>query len=168
MKALLRRLLDETEFLSPYGPRTLSRMYKDTPYTFDAHGQRITVTYRPADSDSGMFGGNSNWQGPTWFPISFLLIESLYKFHAYYSDDFLVEYPTGSGRLYSIREVAEELSQRMASIWMRDRHGRRAVFGRFEKLQNDPEFRDYLWFSEYLMATPEPVWVLPIKAGPAL
>lgn len=149
MKALLRRLLDETEFLSGNGPRTLSRVYKDRPYTFDSYGQQITVTYRPADSDSGMFGGNSNWRGPVWFPVSYLLIESLYKFHAYFSDDFKVECPTGSGHFMTIRDVAEELSQRIANIWLRDRSGRRAVFGRFEKHQTDPHFRDYLWFSEY-------------------
>ena len=149
MKALLRRLLDETEFLSEHGPRSLSRVYRDAPYTFDSYGQRITVQYRPADSDSGMFGGNSNWRGPVWFPVSYLLIESLYKFHAYYSDDFLVECPTGSGTMLTIREVAEELSRRMANIWLADANGRRAVFGRFEKHQTDPHFRDYLWFSEY-------------------
>jgi len=149
MKALLRRLLDESEFLSRYGPRTLSRVYKDKPYTFDAPGQKITVTYRPAESDSGMFGGNSNWRGPIWFPVSYLLIESLYKFHSYYSDDFRVEYPTGSGQFSSIREVAEKLSHRLVTIWLRDQDGRRPIFGRFEKLQSDPEFRDYLWFSEY-------------------
>lgn len=149
MKSLLRRLLDETEFLSDYGPRTLSRVYRDRPFVFDCCGTPLGVTYRPAESDSGMFGGNSNWRGPIWFPVGFLLIESLQRFHHYYGDDFRVECPTGSGRFLSLDEVAQELSRRLARIFLRDGEGRRAVFGAAEKLQSDPHFRDYLTFNEY-------------------
>ena len=148
MKAL-RRLLDETEFLSPYGPRTLSREYRENPFVFNWEGGSVSVAYRPADSDSGLFGGNSNWRGPIWFPVSFLIIESLQKFHHYYGDDFKVECPTGSGRYATIHEVAEELSRRLSRIFMRDGQGRRAVFGAVEKLQSDPHFRDCLFFGEY-------------------
>ncbi|MBY0522490.1 MAG: hypothetical protein K2R98_03795 [Gemmataceae bacterium] len=150
MKALLRRLLDETEFLSTYGPRTLSRVYRDRPYVFDCCGQMLTVAYRPAESDSDMFGGNSNWRGPIWLPVSYLLIESLQRFHHYYGDDFKVECPTGSGRFLTIHEVAEELSRRLTHLFLRDADGWRPIFGPDAKLQTDPNFRDYLFFPEYM------------------
>ncbi len=149
LKSLLRRLLDETEFLSTLGPRTMSRVYADRPYVFDCCGQNLSVTYRPAESDSGLFGGNSNWRGPIWMPVSYLLIESLQRFHYYYGDDFKVECPTGSGQFVTILEAAEELTRRLTRIFLRDARGRRPVFGAEEKLQTDPHFRDYLFFPEY-------------------
>jgi hypothetical protein len=149
MKRLLARMLDETEFLSDYGVRALSKYHEQHPYVFDCVGHELTVKYLPAESDSGLFGGNSNWRGPIWFPVNYLLIESLQKFHHYYGDDFKVEYPTGSGKLVTIEQVAEELSRRLTQIFLRDGQGRRPVFGDHPKLQNDPHFRDYLLFYEY-------------------
>ena len=149
MKRLLRRMLDETEFLSDFGVRALSRHHSDNPYTFDAMGQPFTVTYQPAESDSGLFGGNSNWRGPIWMPVNYLLIESARKFHDYYGDDFKVECPTGSGQFMTIDEVADELSRRLARLFLRDAHGRRPILGANPKIQSDPHFRDYLQFFEY-------------------
>jgi hypothetical protein len=149
MKKLLQRMLDETEFLSDYGVRAVSKVHQDQPYTFWTDGTSHSVSYQPAESNSGLFGGNSNWRGPIWFPVNYLLIESLQKFHHYYGDDFKVECPTGSGRFLSINEVADELSKRLTRIFVRDEHGCRAVFGDNDKLQNDPHFRDYLLFHEY-------------------
>jgi hypothetical protein len=149
MKMLLKRMLDETEFLSDYGIRAVSKHHEANPYVFDCVGQRLSVKYLPAESDSGLFGGNSNWRGPIWFPVSYLLVESLQKFHHYYGDAFKVECPTGSGRFMTIEQVAEELSRRMTRIFLRDEQGRRAVFGEHPKLQNDPHFKDHLLFYEY-------------------
>jgi hypothetical protein len=149
MKALLKRMLDETEFLSPYGIRALSRIYKDRPYVFNCKNSSFTVQYQPAESDSGMFGGNSNWRGPIWMPVNFLIIESLQRFHHYYGDDFKVECPTGSGRYTTILGVSEELTRRLLRLFTRDAQGRRPVLGDNPLLQNDPQFRDYLLFHEY-------------------
>ncbi|GAA4415561.1 glucosidase [Nibrella viscosa] len=149
MKKLLKRMLDETEFLSAYGIRALSRYHHDHPYEFWANGNKFTVTYQPGESDSGLFGGNSNWRGPIWFPVNYLLIESLQRFHHYYGDDFKVEYPTGSGQYATLNEIAQALANRLAGIFLTSEDGRRPVFGHNEKLQNDPHFRDYLWFYEY-------------------
>ena len=149
MKKLLRRMLDPSEFLSEYGVRALSRYHLAHPYTFDCLGQMVTVGYQPGESESGLFGGNSNWRGPIWFPVNFLIIESLQKFHHYYGDDFKIECPTGSGRYVTINDVAQQLSARLAQLFLRDEHGRRAVFGENDKLQRDPHFRDYLLFHEY-------------------
>jgi hypothetical protein len=149
MKCLLRRMLDETEFLSDHGVRALSRYHAEHPYTFWADGQPLTVAYVPGDSDSGIFGGNSNWRGPVWFPVNFLIIESLQKFHHYYTDDFKIECPTGSKRLLSLAEVAQELTNRLIRLFLRDGEGRRPVFGSNTKMQTDPHFRDYLLFHEY-------------------
>jgi hypothetical protein len=149
MKSLLKRMLDETEFLSDYGVRSLSRFHKDHPYIFDIGGMEFKVTYLPAESDSGMFGGNSNWRGPIWFPINYLIIESLQKFHHYYGDDFKIECPTGSGNFVTILDVANELSRRLTRIFLKDENGRRPVFGYNEKIQTDPHFRDYILFHEY-------------------
>ncbi|MEM7023596.1 MAG: glucosidase, partial [Pseudomonadota bacterium] len=129
MKALLRRMLDETEFLSDYGVRALSKYHKEHPYVFDYAGHRLQVDYTPAESQSGMFGGNSNWRGPIWFPVNFLLIESLQKFHHYYGNDFKVECPTGSGQYLTIDEIADELGRRLSRIFLRDGKGRRPAFG---------------------------------------
>jgi hypothetical protein len=150
MKKLLQRMLDETEFLSDFGVRALSRHHERSPYVFDLmNGQTASVGYRPAESDTGLFGGNSNWRGPIWFPVNYLIIESLQKFHHYYGDDFRVECPTGSGRFMSIREVADELSRRLARIFLKDADGKRPVFAHHPLLQNDPHFRDHVLFYEY-------------------
>jgi hypothetical protein len=149
MKRVLRRMLDEQEFLSPYGVRALSRYHAERPYVFDAGGQRYTVEYQPAESNSGLFGGNSNWRGPVWFPVNFLIIESLQHFHHYYGDDFKVECPSGSGRYLTLMEIADELSRRLISIFVRDEKGQRPVFGNHELFRRDPHWRDYVLFYEY-------------------
>jgi hypothetical protein len=149
MKMLLRRMLDEDEFLSDYGVRSLSRHHHDDPYAFWVDGRRLDVRYEPGESQSGLFGGNSNWRGPIWFPVNYLIIESLQRFHHYYGDDFKVECPTGSGVHLTLLEVATELSRRLMALFLRDANGRRPVFGRQQKLQNDPHFRDYVLFHEY-------------------
>jgi hypothetical protein len=149
MKALLRRMLDETEFLSPHGLRALSRHHLDHPYVYNAGGMDFSVRYQPGESDSGLFGGNSNWRGPVWMPVNFLLIESLRKFHSYYGDDFQVECPTGSGHFMTIAQVADELSRRLSNLLLRDETGRRPVLAYHEKLQTDPHFRDHVLFHEY-------------------
>jgi hypothetical protein len=149
MKRLLRRMLDETEFLSEFGVRSLSRAHRDQPYVFDCCGHWLTVAYRPAESDSDLFGGNSNWRGPIWFPVNYLIVEALLKFHAYYGDEFKVECPTGSGTYLSLREVADELARRLTRLFLRDERGRRPAFGDVDKFQTDPHFRDYLLFHEY-------------------
>ena len=130
MKKLLRRMLDETEFLSDYGVRALSRYHREHPYTLEWNGQRFSVEYQPGESTSGLFGGNSNWRGPIWMPVNYLIIESLQKFHHYYGDDFKVECPTGSGRYHTIDEVASELATRLTRIFLREDDGERPVFGR--------------------------------------
>ena len=149
MKRLLARMLDETEFLSGHGVRSLSRAHRDAPYRFDCGGHALEVAYQPAESSSGLFGGNSNWRGPVWFPLNFLLVESLLRFHTYYGDDFTVECPTGSGNFLTLPVVARELATRLARIFLRDGAGRRAAFGNLEPFQTDPHFRDYLLFHEY-------------------
>jgi hypothetical protein len=149
MKKLLRRMLDESEFLSDYGIRALSRYHRDHPYTLDWNGQRFSVDYQPGESTSGLFGGNSNWRGPIWMPVNYLIIESLQKFHHYYGDDFKVECPAGSGRYHTIDEVANELASRLTRIFLRDETGERPVFGENRRLQDDPHFRDHVLFHEY-------------------
>ena len=149
MKKLLKRMLDESEFLSPYGVRGLSKVYRDHPYTFGVNSHTLTVNYVPGDSDTGMFGGNSNWRGPVWFPVNYLIIESLQKFHYYYGDDFLVEYPTGSGKMVTLCDVSVELTRRLTRLFLRGTDGRRPCFGANEKMQTDPYFRDHLLFHEY-------------------
>jgi hypothetical protein len=148
MKRTLRRMLDETEFLSPYGVRALSRYHAERPYLFEAGGRRYTVEYWPAESYSGLFGGNSNWRGPIWFPVNYLLVESLQQFHHYYGNDFKVECPTGSGQYLTLNEIADELSQRLIRIFLHN-DGRRAVFGDHELFQRDEHWRDYIPFYEY-------------------
>jgi hypothetical protein len=149
MKCVLKRMLDETEYLSPYGIRSMSRWHRDHPYVYRFDGARSEVSYQPAESTSGMFGGNSNWRGPIWFPVNYLLIESLQQFHWYYSDDFKVECPTGSGTYLTLAEVADEISRRLIRIFTRGADGRRPVLGDSELLQNDPHFRDYVPIFEY-------------------
>jgi hypothetical protein len=149
MKRLLQRMLDESEFLSNYGVRALSRAHADQPYVFPVHGMDLSVRYQPAESDSGLFGGNSNWRGPIWFPVNFLIIESLQKFHHYYGDDFKVECPTGSKQLVSLNDVANELAMRLSNIFLKDSNGERPVYNHHPRLQHDPLFRDYTLFYEY-------------------
>lgn len=149
LKKLLNRMLDETEFLSDYGVRALSKHHEENPYILRAGGATFSVKYIPAESDTGLFGGNSNWRGPVWFPVNFLIIESLQRFHHYFGDEFKIEYPSGSGKMITIQETAEELSKRLSSIFLKDKNGKRAVYGNCEKLQNDPHFRDYILFYEY-------------------
>ena len=149
MKKLLKRMLDESEFLSQYGVRALSRHHRGHPYTLEWSGRRFSVEYQPGESTSGLFGGNSNWRGPIWMPVNYLIIESLQKFHHYYGDDFRVECPTGSGRHHTIGEVASELATRLTTIFLRNADGERPVFGDQRRLQDDPYFRDYVLFHEY-------------------
>jgi hypothetical protein len=149
MKALLRRMLDETAFLSPHGIRSVSREHLARPFELDLDGQHFSVGYVPGDSNSRAFGGNSNWRGPVWMPVNVMLVEALYGFHRYYGDDFQVEYPTGSGTTLSLREIADELSARLTRLFLRGADGRRPVFGDSTRLQDDPHFRDHVLFYEY-------------------
>ena len=149
MKCLLRRMLDESEFLSDYGIRAVSRVHEQHPYVFHCNGADLSVRYLPAESDSALFGGNSNWRGPIWFPVNYLLIESLQKFHHYYGDDFKIECPVGSGKFLTLEKVAAELSRRLTNLFLRGATGDRAVFGAVEKMQRSPHFRDYVLFYEY-------------------
>ncbi len=149
MKLLLRRMLDPNEFLSDFGIRSISKVYEAAPFAYHLNGEEFTVKYVPGESDSDMFGGNSNWRGPIWMPINFLLIEALYSFHDYYTDEFRVEYPTGSGEFHSLAGIAQALSQRLQNIFLRDDAGERPVFGGHPKLNQDPHFRDYILFHEY-------------------
>ena len=149
LRRILQRMLDETEFLSPYGIRSVSQRHRLEPYTLQCDGMSYQVKYEPAESSTGLFGGNSNWRGPIWFPCNFLLIESLQKFHHYLGDDFKVEFPTGSGQQLTLSEVATELSRRLTRMFLRDASGRRPIFGGQDKLQKDPHFRDLILFHEY-------------------
>jgi hypothetical protein len=149
MKRLLRRMLDESEFLSRYGVRSVSRAHTDDPYHYRACGMDLTVRYQPGESDTALFGGNSNWRGPVWFPVNFLIIESLQKFHHYYGDDFKVECPSGSGTFLTLDEVANELAARLTRIFLRDSAGRRACHGDHPRMQHDQYFRDHILFYEY-------------------
>ncbi len=149
MKALLRRLLDETEFLSDFGVRALSKIHESAPYRFEAGGTIHEVPYWPAESRNGLFGGNSNWRGPIWMPVNFLIIESLQKFHHYYGDDFKIECPTGSGQFMTINEVADELSRRLTRVFLKGADGQRPVLKYHPKLAADPHFKDHVLFHEY-------------------
>jgi len=149
MKCLLRRMLDETEFLGEYGVRALSKVHEREPYRFDAGGATHEVPYWPAESRNGLFGGNSNWRGPIWMPVNYLLIESLQKFHYYYGDDFKVECPTGSGRLLTINQIADELGRRLGRLFLKDADGQRPVLKYHSKLATDPHFKDHVLFHEY-------------------
>jgi hypothetical protein len=149
LRRVLARMLDENEFLGPYGIRSLSKFHERHPYVFHAHGQEYRVDYLPAESNTGMFGGNSNWRGPVWMPVNALIIRALQSFYLYYGDNFKVECPTGSGRLMNLFEVSREISDRLTRIFTRDASGRRAVYGGAEKFQNDPHWRDHILFYEY-------------------
>jgi hypothetical protein len=149
LRRILRVMLDETEFLSDHGVRSVSAFHRDRPFELPVDGMVHRVRYEPAESSSGLFGGNSNWRGPIWFPTNYLLVESLRKFHRYVGDDFRVELPAGSGRMATLSEVADELSRRLCRIFLRDEAGRRPCFGGTKLLQEDPAFRDHLLFHEY-------------------
>ena len=141
-------MLDEREFLSPYGIRSLSRAHDDCPYTIAFDGREYQVHYEPAESTSSLFGGNSNRRGPVWFPVNFLLVESLQKFHHYLGDNYKLECPTGSGRMLTLWEIAAELSRRLTRIFLRDKNGRRPVHGENAIYRDDPNWRDLVLFYE--------------------
>jgi len=149
LRRILSRMLDEDEFLSPYGIRALSRYHADHPYSFWVQGQEYRVNYLPAESDTGMFGGNSNWRGPIWMPVNVLLIRALLQYYLYYGENFTIDLPTGSGNRMNLFEVAREIANRLTGIFLRDQAGRRPVFGGAEKFQRDPCWRDHLLFYEY-------------------
>jgi hypothetical protein len=149
LRRVLAKMLDENEFLGPYGLRSLSRYHADRPYVIHAGGQEYRVGYLPAESDTGMFGGNSNWRGPVWVPVNGLIVRALLQYYTYYGNDFTVECPTGSGRRMNLYQVAEEISRRLTGIFLRDGRGRRPVYGGVEKFQSDPHWRDLLLFYEY-------------------
>jgi hypothetical protein len=146
---LLERLLDKNEFLSDYGVRALSRYHLEHPYVFETEGLRAEVKYVPAESDSDIFGGNSNWRGPVWMPINYLIVESMRKFERFFGQDFRVECPVGSGQMLSLKEISDDLRRRLINIFRRNDDGRRPVFGNNEKIQRDPHFKDYILFHEY-------------------
>ena len=149
MKCLLRYALDETEFLSDHGIRSVSKVHEANPFVFEWAGGSASVAYTPAESDSYMFGGNSNWRGPVWFPINYLIVESLREFHQYYGDDFRIECPVGSGTMITLKDASDELARRLTRIFLADANGRRPVFAQYPKMQDDPHFRDHLLFYEY-------------------
>ncbi len=146
---VLEKMLDENEFLSEYGIRSISKYHGDHPYTFHVDGKPHAINYQPAESESGMFGGNSNWRGPIWFPMNYLIIESLQKFYHYYGDDLKVECPTGSGQKLTLWEISTELSKRLIRLFMRNSNGERPIYGRIERFQEDPHWRDHVLFYEY-------------------
>jgi hypothetical protein len=149
LRLLLQKMLDETEFFSDYGIRSVSKYHQKHPYTFDVNDEIYEVAYEPAESPSKMFGGNSNWRGPIWFPINYLLIEALQKFDFYYDGKLEVECPTGSGNMVTLWEVASELERRLISIFVRNQNGDRPLYGDFNKFPNDPHWQDLLTFNEY-------------------
>jgi len=149
LRRVLTKMLDEDEFLSPYGIRSLSKFHEKHPFIFNIGGQEYRVDYLPAESNTGMFGGNSNWRGPIWMPVNVLIIRALQIFYLYYGDNFKVEFPTGSGNMMNLFEVSKEISNRLTRIFTRDKQGRRPVYGGSEKFQSDPHWRDYILFYEY-------------------
>jgi hypothetical protein len=149
LKRTLKRMLDETEFLSDYGVRSLSKYHKDHPYVLQMDGITYSVQYLPGESESGMFGGNSNWRGPVWFPVNYLIIESLVKYYEYYGDEMSVEYPTGSGKLMNLKQVAEELMSRLLRIFQLNENGERPLYGGDAKFNHDPHFKNNILFYEY-------------------
>jgi hypothetical protein len=149
LKRILRRLLDEAEFLSPFGIRSLSRHYHDHPYEISVGGGTYRVGYEPAESQTNMFGGNSNWRGPVWFPMNLLIIEALQRLDYYYGDTMTAEFPTGSGKQLRLGKIASQLSQRLSSLFLPDKEGRRPVYGDVSLFQTDPNFQPYILFYEY-------------------
>jgi hypothetical protein len=148
-KRLLGYLLDENEFLSPHGIRSLSAAYRDQPFVFEMGGQKNEVAYVPGESDTYMFGGNSNWRGPVWFPLNYLIIESLRVYHQFYGDTFTVECPTGSGNMLTLQQVADEIERRLISLFLPNEQGIRPCHGEDPRYQNDEHWKDLVLFYEY-------------------
>jgi hypothetical protein len=149
LERVLRYVFDESEFLSPHGVRALSRVYRERPYTFSVAGREYRVAYEPGESTTGTFGGNSNWRGPVWFPVNYLLIEALERYHHYYRHEIIVEFPTGSGRRMTLDKVALELARRLTSLFLPDDAGRRPCHGGEERYARDPHWKDLVLFHEY-------------------
>jgi len=149
LRRILSKMLDENEFLSPYGIRALSKYHEQHPFVFHADGQEYRVDYLPAESNSGMFGGNSNWRGPIWMPVNVMLMRALLNYYGFYGDSFKIECPTGSGKVMNLFEVANEIADRLSRIFLRDEHGQRPVYGGTEKFQTDPHWKDLVLFYEY-------------------
>jgi hypothetical protein len=149
LRRVLHRMLDPNEFLSDYGIRSISKAYEGKPFVFQFAGGQSSVEYLPAESNNGMFGGNSNWRGPIWMPVNALILRALYQFYQFYGDDFKIECPTGSGTMMTLFEVATEINRRLTNIFLRDKNGKRAVYGGTERFQNDPYWKDLILFHEY-------------------
>ena len=149
LRRILSKMLDENEFLGPHGIRALSKFHEKNPYVFYVHGEKYSVDYLPAESDSGMFGGNSNWRGPVWMPVNVMILRALLNYYLYYGDNFKVECPTGSGKMMNLFEVSKEIAERLSSTFLRNEEGKRPVYGGSEKFQNDPHWRDLILFFEY-------------------
>jgi hypothetical protein len=149
LRRILTKMLDENEFLSPYGIRSLSKFHEQHPFVFHVHGQEYRVGYLPAESNTGMFGGNSNWRGPIWMPVNTMIIRALLNFYLYYGDNFKIECPTGSGKFMNLFEVSKEIADRLSRIFLRDEQGKRPVYGGTEKFQTDPHWRHHILFYEY-------------------
>jgi hypothetical protein len=149
LRRILTRMLDENEFLGPYGIRSLSKAYGVHPYSVTLAGQTLGIEYAPAESTTGAFGGNSNWRGPVWFPINILILRALLNYYAYFGDNFKIECPTGSGKLMNLFEVSQEIAKRLIKTFLRDENGKRPVYGGTEKFQTDPNWRDNILFYEY-------------------
>jgi hypothetical protein len=149
LRRILTKMLDENEFLSPYGIRSISRFHEQNPYIFNVQGQEYRVDYLPGESNTGMFGGNSNWRGPIWMPVNAVIIRALLQYYLYYGDNFKIECPTGSGKMMNLFEVSKEISDRLTRIFLRNEQGKRPVYGGSEKFQSDPHWRDNLLFYEY-------------------
>jgi hypothetical protein len=149
LRRILTKMLDENEFLSPYGIRSISKFHEQHPYVFHVKGAEYRVDYLPGESNTGMFGGNSNWRGPVWMPVNAMIIRALLNFYLYYGDNFKIECPTGSGKMMNLFEVSKEISERLTRIFTRNEHGRRPVYGGTEKFQTDPHWRDHILFYEY-------------------
>jgi len=149
VEKILAYMLDENEFFGPYGIRSMSKYHLEHPFIFQFEGQEYKVQYLPAESNTGMFGGNSNWRGPVWMPVNVLLIRALLNLFQFYGDEFKVQCPTGSGKYMTLFEVARELARRLSSIFMRDENGKRPVYGGTTKFQEDPHWKDYILFYEY-------------------
>jgi hypothetical protein len=149
LQRILAYMLDENEFFSPYGIRSLSKYHRDHPFVFNLGGQEYKVGYLPAESNTGMFGGNSNWRGPIWMPVNALIIRGLLQMYPFYGPDFKVECPTGSGQYMTLFEVAREIGKRLSKMFLRGADGKRPVYGGTKKFQDDPYWRDYILFYEY-------------------
>ena len=149
LRRMLAYMLDENEFLSPYGVRAVSRYHRDHPLVLNLDGQEYRLDYEPGESTSNLFGGNSNWRGPIWMPVNFLILHALKQYHLYYGDTFQVECPTGSGNMKNLDQVVEELARRLTRIFLLNAEGRRAVFGDCKLFNNDPHWRDLIPFHEY-------------------